>query len=358
MRRARVAPQQTIHIGELYYNPDVSNQKIARPRMQRLQPMSHSGTSADQAKPNFFVVGAPKCGTTSLHEYLQRHPDAFMPFYKEPHYFGSDLQGSRFRQFRNQPERYLKLFRDVRGEKRIGESSPWYLASQRAAQEIHDYEPHAKIIIMLRNPVDMMYSMWSQFRYSGNEQIETFEEALSAEPERRQGKRIRRAAHCITGLFYQDMARFSDQVQRYFDCFGRENVKVVIFDDFKSDTATVYHSVLDFLEIDTSFETTFDIVNPNKEVRLEWLQRMIVSSGFSLMLLKDRLTYLATTHSLAPYSYRTRAVKGVIAVYSKYERRSPLTAELRRTLSLQFQADIDTLSVMLDRDLSHWYQEA
>ena len=101
--------------------------RLLGPRMQRLQSISHSGTAADKAMPNFFIVGAPKCGTTSLHEYLQRHPDVFMPFYKEPHFFGSDLQGSRFRQFRDQPERYLKLFRDARGEKRIGESSPWYL---------------------------------------------------------------------------------------------------------------------------------------------------------------------------------------------------------------------------------------
>ncbi len=326
--------------------------------MQRPQPISHSGTAANQAKPNFFIVGAPKCGTTSLHEYLQRHPDVFMPFYKEPHYFGSDLEGSRFRQFRGRPQRYLKLFGDARGEKRIGESSPWYLFSRRAAEEIRAYDPQAKIIIMLRNPVDMMYSMWSQFRYSGNEQIETFEEALAAEPERRQGQRIRRAAHCISGLFYRDMARFCEQVPRYFELFGRDNVKVVIFDDFKSNTAAIYREVLEFLDIDSDFQTTFDVVNPNKEVRLEWLQKLIVSSGFSLMLLKDRLTYLATTHSLLPFSYRTRTVKGVIAAYTKYERRSPLTADLRQRLARDFQSDIDKLSDLLGRDLSHWYQGA
>ncbi len=326
--------------------------------MKRAQPNSHSGTAAKQAKPNFFIVGAPKCGTTSLHEYLQRHPDVFMPFYKEPHYFGSDLEGSRFRQFRGRPQRYLKLFDDARGEKRIGESSPWYLFSRRAAEEIRAFDPQAKIIIMLRNPVDMMYSMWSQFRYSGNEQIETFEEALAAEPERHQGKRIRRAAHCISGLYYRDMARFSEQVQRYFDVFGRDNVKVIIFDDFKSNTAAIFREVLEFLDIDSDFQTTFDVVNPNKEVRLEWLQKQIVSSGFSLMLLKDRLTYFATTHSLLPFSYRTRTVKGVIAAYTKYERRSPLTADLRQQLAREFQSDIDKLSDLLGRDLSGWYQDA
>ena len=315
-----------------------------------------SASLGGRAKPNFFIVGAPKCGTTSLHEYLQRHPDVFMPFFKEPHFFGSDLVGSRFRQFRGKPDRYLKLFRDALGEKRIGESSPWYLASGRAAEEIHGYDPAAKIIIMLRNPIDMMYSMWSQFRYSGNEQIESFEEALAAEADRRARRRIRRAAHCITGLYYREMARFAEQVPRYFDRFGRENVLVIIFDDFRADTPVTFRAVVDFLEVDSNYNITFDVRNPNKEVRLEWLQKLIVGSGFSLMLLKDRLTYLATTHALVPYAYRTRAVQGVIAVYTKYERRSPLTTELRQRLASELESEIDALSALLDRDLSHWYQ--
>ncbi len=310
--------------------------------------------AAEGPKPNFFIVGAPKCGTTALHEYLQRHPDAYLPYYKEPHFFGADLVGSRFMQFRNKPDKYLKLFRDVRGEARIGESSPWYLASSAAAAEIHRYNPQAKIIIMLRNPIDMMYSMWSQFRYSGNEQIEIFEEALAAESERAAGKRIRRAAHCITGLQYRQMTRFSEQASRYFHCFGRDGVMVIIFDDFRADTAGVYRAVLEFLELDTDVKITFGVRNPNKEVRLAWLQKLIIGSGFSLMLLKDRLTYLATTSALLPYAYRTRAVEGVIAAYTRYEKRSPLTPETRRRLAHELSDEVGRLSALLGRDLSHW----
>ena len=308
-------------------------QQIVTSQMALEESSLRALAAAEGPKPNFFIVGAPKCGTTALHEYLQRHPDAYLPFYKEPHFFGADLVGSRFMQFRDKPGKYLKLFRDVRGEARIGESSPWYLASSAAAAEIYRYNPQAKIIIMLRNPIDMMYSMWSQFRYSGNEQIEIFEEALAAESERAAGKRIRRAAHCITGLQYRGMTRFSEQVQRYFDCFGRDGVMVIIFDDFRADTAGVYRSVLEFLALDTDVEVNFGIRNPNKEVRLAWLQKLIISTGFSLMLLKDRLTYWATTSALLPYTYRTRAVEGVIAAYTRYERRSPLTPETRRRLA-------------------------
>ena len=310
--------------------------------------------AADEPKPNFFIVGAPKCGTTALHEYLQRHPDAYLPFYKEPHFFGADLVGSRFLQFRHKPDKYLKLFRDARGEARIGESSPWYLTSCTAADEIYRYDPQAKIIIMLRNPIDMMYSMWSQFRYSGNEQIEVFEDALAAESERAGGGRIRRAAHCITGLQYRRMTHFSEQVERYFDRFGRERVMVIIFDDFRADTAGVYRAVLEFLELETDVDVNFGVRNPNKEVRLAWLQKLIISTGFSLMLLKDRLTYLATTSAFLPYAYRTRAVEGVIAAYTRYERRSPLTPETRRRLAHEFSGEVERLSALLGRDLSHW----
>lgn len=311
---------------------------------------------SSQPKPNFFIVGAPKCGTTSLHEYLQHHPDVYMPYYKEPHFFGTDLDGSRFRQFRGRPAKYLKLFRDARGQKRIGESSPWYLVSARAASEIHSYAPDARIIIMLRNPVDMMYSMWSQFRYSGNEQIASFEDALAAEADRRAGKRIRRAAHCITGLQYRRMTRFSEQTKRYFDQFGRDQVMVIIFDDFRTDTAAVYAEVLEFLGLPGSVKVQFGARNPNKTTRFAPLQKLIISTGFSLMLLKDRLTFLATTSRLVPYAYRTRAVEGVIAAYTRYERRSPLTRATRQRLAMEARPEIDKLSALLDRDLSHWHQ--
>ena len=118
----------------------------------------------------------------------------------------------------------------------------------------------------------------------------------------------------------------------------------------------VFRTVCEFLCVDSSLPMRFDIRNPNKETRLAWLQQLIVGSGFSLMLLKDRLTYLATTHTLVPYRYRTRAVEGVIAAYTRYERRSPLTPELRGSLQEEFRGEVAALSQLLGRDLSHWVE--
>ena len=126
--------------------------------------------------PDFFIVGAPKCGTTAMYEWLQAHPDVFVPV-KEIHYFGRDLAHRR-------PEvsaaRYAELYEGV-GERIAGDVAVWYLLSESAAEEIHALNPDARIIIMLRRPAEMLHSLHSQLVYSGDEDIEDFEEALAAD---------------------------------------------------------------------------------------------------------------------------------------------------------------------------------
>ena len=107
--------------------------------------------------PNFFIVGAPKCGTTALCEYLKYHPNVFMSTPKEPHYFAEDFE--RYRHVKTE-DKYLALFGDCNDRHlMIGEASVFYLRSTRAVSLIRDFNPDAKIIVMLRNPVDMVYSL-------------------------------------------------------------------------------------------------------------------------------------------------------------------------------------------------------
>ena len=117
-------------------------------------------------KPDFFIVGAPKGGTTAMNAYLGQHPEIFIAERKELHFFGTDLD---FSSPRITQEQYLSCFSEVQNEKRVGETSVWYLYSKQAAVEIKKFCPSANIIIMLRNPVDMLYSQHSQFLYNGNE---------------------------------------------------------------------------------------------------------------------------------------------------------------------------------------------
>src|SRR5882672_1680365 len=110
-------------------------------------------------KPDCFIVGAPRCGTTAMYTYLGQHPEIFMSARKEPHFFGTDLSSPALVRDEQQ---YLSLFAKAQNEKRAGEASVFYLYSQRAAREIHAFCPSARIIIMLRNPVEMMYSLHSR----------------------------------------------------------------------------------------------------------------------------------------------------------------------------------------------------
>ena len=225
-------------------------------------------------KPNFFIVGAAKCGTTSMYEHLRAHPQVFMPTgsipgnsvrtAKEPHYFGRDLNivdGWAVRDL----DTYLSLFASANGAKRVGEGSVWSILSSTAAEEIKAFDPQAKIIIMLRDPVDMMYSIHGQLIRGGVEDLLDFELALDAEDDRRQGRRVPHNANFPMGLWYRFRATLSPQVQLYFDVFGRDAVRVILFDDFIRDTAKVYRQTLEFLDIAPDFQPVFDAKKPGLE---------------------------------------------------------------------------------------------
>src|SRR5215204_2818898 len=127
---------------------------------------SVQGTVEGVVRPDFFIVGAFKSGTTALYEYLRSHPQVFMPFLKEPHFFGDDLTRHYGRMSLSE---YLALFRDAQPGQRVGEASTWYLYSTTVPGQIAEFSPQAQIIILLRNPVDVMYAQHSQLRFRADE---------------------------------------------------------------------------------------------------------------------------------------------------------------------------------------------
>jgi len=295
-------------------------------------------------KPDFFIVGAPKCGTTAMNDYLQAHPEVFIPAKKEIHFFGADLQFQRPRV--TLPE-YFSYFAAVQREKRVGESSVWYLYSQQAAAEIKAFSPTARIIIMLRNPVDMMYSLHSQRLYNDNEDLVNFEEALAAEADRRQGRRLYKNAFNTMGFFYRAAATYTPQVQRYFAVFGRDQVHVIIFDDFKEATAEVYRQTCEFLQVAPQFQPEFRIVNANKAVHSPALRSF-------LRYPPEPVRWVQQLWSLSPVRLGLRSK--IRQLNTRYESRPPMDRDLRRRLQAEFAPEVERLSALLGRDLSHWGQ--
>lgn len=302
-------------------------------------------------KPTFFVVGAPKAGTTGMCKHLSQHPEIFIPPKKELNYFCTDLAD---RQKKYSLEEYLNYFEEG-ADKICGEGTPLYLPSKFAAQKIYNFDNHAKIIIMLREPVSLLYSLHSQYLYNGSsEDIQSFQEAINAEDDRRQGNRIPQNCKNPKKLIYREFVRYSEQVKRYLDLFGEKQVHIVIFDDLKSDFPKVYREVLKFLEVDPNFQPEFYRANANKTVRNVGLQKLIKYPPAKVLELGKFLIPL-------PQSVRRSLLEGfknrLKQVNTQKVDRPPLSAEFRHSLQGEFAAEIQSLSNLIGRDLTHWSSE-
>jgi hypothetical protein len=297
-------------------------------------------------KPDFFIVGAPKCGTTALFDYLGQHPEIFVSEAKELHYFGTDLilPGMEIEE-----KIYRALFAPAQTEKRVGDASGWYLFSARAAIEIKEFHPAANIIIMLRNPVDMIYSLHSQRLYSGTEDIEDFQAAIEAEEDRRRGARSPKHSWIRRGLFYLEVAKYTAQVKRYVDVFGWGKIKVIIFDDFISNPQRTYQETLEFLEVDCGFEPVIRVVNPNKRARSRIAQDLLDRRPPPLVRQLGR--------TFMPAKTRRRLYQTLQGLNADLKPRAPIDQELRRRLEAGFSDDVKSLSILLGRDLTYWCRE-
>jgi hypothetical protein len=292
-------------------------------------------------KPNFFIVGAPKCGTTAMNDYLSQHPDIFMAR-KEIHYFGKDL---KIRQTITEQE-YLESFRQANNKKIIGEASVWYLYSQKAAEEIKSFSPDAKILIMLRNPVDMVYSLHSQNLYDGNEDIFDFEKAINFDEERMKGNQLPYSADFTQLPAYKNSALYYEQVKRYLEIFDHKNVKVILYDEFVEKTEKVVKETLSFLGLNTLLDIEYIVVNPNKHVKLSFIHSIIKSPS-------QRLKRIAQV--IIPFKRIRHLLMGqLLNLNVNNKKRKKISNELRDSLQKYFSNDIILLEKLINRDLSKW----
>ncbi len=206
-------------------------------------------------KPNFFIVGAPKCGTTALYEYLRPHPNIFMPRVKEPHFFAKDLGTYPFIKTLDD---YTRLFAD-RGEQHlsVGEASVYYLRSSTAIANIHAFNPDAKIIAMFRNPVEMVHSLHSQLLYVAEESEPDFETAWRMQAQRREGIGLPPASRGGFLVQYAEVGAFGTQAERLLSTFPPAQVKIILYDDFAASPKAVYDDVIRFLGIPHDGRTPF-----------------------------------------------------------------------------------------------------
>ena len=188
--------------------------------------------------PNFIIAGAEKSGTTSLSFYLSEHPDIYIPRVKELHFFENANNYSKGLGW------YEKQFAGCKGEKAVGECTPFYMYDDTCAEKIKKAFPEIKILFILRNPVDRAYSnYWHQVR--GGKEFLPFEAALEREQRRIKKSRF----HSLT-YSYLDKGFYSIQIKRFFDLFDSKQLCIVIFEEFKKHPDKVLNQIYDFLGVD------------------------------------------------------------------------------------------------------------
>ena len=292
-------------------------------------------------KPNFFIVGAPKCGTTAMNDYLGQHPDIFMAV-KELHYFGSDLKTK----VKISEAEYLRYFQNAGNKKIIGDASVWYLFSQKASEEIKNFSPEAKILIMLRNPVEVIHSLHSQNLYDGNEDIFDFEKAVSLDEERKKGINLPDSLDFFELPPYKDSVLFSAQVKRYLDIFDKKKIRIVLYDDFVTDTKKVVTETFEFLEVNAEKEINYKVINPNKQIQSFYLHRLLKNPSPKLKkMVRLILPVRKTRHTIMSRLFKWN---------TRIKKRTEVSNRLNNELKSFFADDIIALSRIINRDLSGW----
>jgi Sulfotransferase domain len=299
--------------------------------------------------PNFFIVGAPKCGTTAISEYLRTHPRVFMCHPKEPHYFAIDIPG--YRRVRDW-EAYRSLFRRADGNcLASGEASVFYLYSEAAIEEIRKTLPDARLLIMLRNPLELAVSMHAQALLSRDENVDDFVRAWDMCQERRNGRGVPRRCRDRKILLYDQLPLLGHQLQRLLTTFPATQVRWWFFEDFAADPGEVYREILSFLSVPDDGRREFDAINSRRRARSQLLaqfsQKPPRALSRSAMRLKEALGIS-----------RWGVMDAVRKVNFVPAQRTELSAGLRDRMKEHFAPDIGLLESVTGRDLGHWLEDA
>lgn len=296
--------------------------------------------------PNFFIIGAPRCGTTSLFAYCRQHPEIYMSHIKEPNFFLFNEGNSAFggpgsceavRTAIRNPRTYEKLFAKAGPALAVGEASVNYLISTQACDRIKARIPHAKLVVMLRQPVDRAYSSFIRSLRDGTEPCTRFEDAW-ADHERRVRENWWSCQHKAKSLYYAPL-------KKYLQTFSRDQIQIHLFEDLTQHPRAIIQQLFTFLGVNSAFAPDLAAhYNASQPVEHPLLRT-----------LWNRTTGLRAVLAPAlPLAWRGRLFVHLVAQRQLRSDQQPLPPGLRTRLTAELKDDILRLQDLIDRDLSHW----
>lgn len=287
----------------------------------------------DSKKPNLFIIGAPKCGTTSLANWLRKHPDAFISTAKEPHYFNKDEYQSISRL-----NEYENFFKGAKNEKWVGEASTWYMYSKVAVNNILEYSTNPKFIVCLRNPVEMCQSLFYQHVQNGDEYIANFETAWALQEERAKGNHIKKSCRYPDRLQYGKVCKIGSQLKRVLKLVPANQLLILFLDDIKHNSQKVQNDVIHFLDIEP-IKIALQKSNPSQIAKSKILGRFMNI----LYLLKNK----------SPVYFHT-GIYGFIKKVNSKKINPKYDTAIKQELIEYFQSDIKKIEELTGRNLEHW----
>jgi len=305
-----------------------------------------------QGFPDFFIIGAPRCGTTSLSRYLMRHPQVCFSRPKEPHYFAqiSELpsEGDLKRDY---IDRYFPHRSDA--DRATGEGSVSYLHLPEAMKQILHFNPDAKFIVMVRNPLSALPSYHQKMLFLLQENEADIAKAWALQSARAKGENL--PGTCLDSrlLNYGEFARMGAQIERLFSIVGRDRAHVILFDDFTADTLSVYRALLDFLELDYDGQTEFEQRFESQMYRSYWIQRLLFIPATMGGKFRDTLERRQRKYR-EDGSIRPNLIKRITKLNKEPRRPTPISPQMANILREQLKEDVELLGQLLQRDLGFW----
>jgi Sulfotransferase family len=297
--------------------------------------------------PNFLIIGAAKAGTTALNDALIQHPQVYMSPRKEPNFFALEgeplnyaagsVQTAYLTHCVTDLATYCDRFSQVRGEIAIGEASPLYLYDPQAPERIQHYIPDAKLIAILRDPIERAYSNFLHHIRDGLETTSDFLEAVDQEEDRI-------ANRWWWGFHYVKAGFYYEQLSRYFEQFGREQIKIYLYEDLSRDHLATVQDTFQFLGIDATFA-------PDMSIRQNVTG--IPKNRFLHSFLNQKHPVKRLFKSFFPDNFRKRMI---LQLKNQNLDKPRLSPEARKKLLTVFREDTLKLQDLIQRDLSAWLQ--